>query len=160
MSSLIVSAAEVAQWLPVLVGSSVFGLTASLGQLLTEEEEEPDTEDDPRTIRVVSSGLRLRTERRQALRRASVPVRVEVRDRRSGWIERGWVVDRSRAGLGLELDTAPRLGGVLDVRSCNTPGQEVWLLAVVRNCLETMDCWKVGCQFVQPPPSGVLQLFG
>jgi len=158
MPDLAAIVADAPQWLPVLFGSSVFGLTASLGQLVADsqpfESRKTLLADDGRGMK----GMCL--ERRQSPRLVRTPVRVEVVDRRSGWTDHGWVVDRSAGGVGLELDAPPRIGGVLDLRPCSTPGQELWVLVVVRNCLELMDCWKIGCQFVQPPASGVKHLFG
>jgi hypothetical protein len=158
MTSLFALTMDLPQFLPVLVGGSVFGMTASVGQLAVDawarDPQELTLADERRT------GCRPAVDRRQSLRRTSMPVRVEVVDRRYGWAERGWVVDRSTGGLGVELDVPARMGGVLDLRPLHTPGQQVWVLAVVRSCLDLADCWKVGCQFVQPQPSGVIRLFG
>ncbi|MBY0522926.1 MAG: PilZ domain-containing protein [Gemmataceae bacterium] len=102
-------------------------------------------------------------ERRAAPRRHGNPVAVLVSDV-DGEVEpvRGWVVDRSAGGLGLELaeegDVA--IGTVLSIRPKDAPASLAWVQVEVRNRQQKGAAWRLGCKFVRPPAWDVLMRFG
>ena len=164
MSSLIVS-----QLLAPLVGTSVFGFTAAVGSLLTDEskaekERGPIVPEPGTAVELLANGpLKRRgmgSDRRELFRRYGTPLKVVVANAERDEIAVGWVVDRSSGGLGLELEVPVPAGAVLHVWPCRVPGMKLWVQGVVRNCRDHLDYWKVGCQFVQTPPWDVLRLFG
>jgi hypothetical protein len=165
MSQLLAVVADVSQWLAPLVGTSVFGLTASIGGLLTEK----DVQRGRKRRRSVPATAPARDplehacgfgNRRQLFRSYGTPLKVVVANADLEEMATGWVVDRSSGGLGIELDLPLPAGTILNLRPENSPGMRVWVEGMVRNCRDLMDCWKVGCQFRQKPPAGVLRLFG
>jgi hypothetical protein len=146
-------------WLALLVGVGIFALIVSVGTLLAGKRRRDKVKPSAPPAKVMEP-LRDIGERRQSFRRKGTPVKVDVADRQVEGIEEGWVVDRSTGGLGLHLDGPLPRGAVLKLRPRNTPGLDLWVLMVVMNCREEEDYWVVGCQFVEPPPEGVLRLFG
>jgi hypothetical protein len=101
-------------------------------------------------------------DRRLVPRRIGNPVPVLVSDREALVTPvRGWVVDRSPRGIGLELEEegAVDVGTILTVRPLDlapTP----WVLIEVRNRQQMGGIWRLGCLFVKPPAWDVLMKFG
>jgi hypothetical protein len=102
------------------------------------------------------------SDRRTAPRRRGNPVAVRISDS-EGQVEpvRGWVVDRSAGGLGLELEEEGdvEVGTVLSVRPTDAPDLP-WVKIEVRNRQKNGTTWRLGCQFIRPPAWNVLMRFG
>lgn len=169
MSSLIILGTGLSKWLAPTVGVGVFGLTAGVGQLLSDgldaAKGQPMVGVEPEDGGADWSGefFKGRTggsDRRELYRRYGTPLRVAVADDRQDEITTGWVVDRSSGGLGLELEIPVPAGTVLHLRPTQVPGMQFWVASMVRNCRDHLDYWKVGCQFMEPPPWNLLRLFG
>jgi hypothetical protein len=149
-------------WLILLLGVSIFGVTAAIGFLLIgrrprEESAPAAANDQPNKV---LEPLRDIGERRQSFRRKGTPLKVDVADREHQGIHEAWVVDRSTGGLGLHMDGPLPRGAVVKLRPRQAPGTDLWVLMVVMNCRQEEDYYVVGCQFVEEPPIGVLRLFG
>lgn len=144
--------------LPALLGTSVFGLTASTGQLITDCLGGRSPEDFTSTESGNPMGRG--AERRRDFRNYSSPVRIEVAFPRLKRRADGWAVDHSAGGLALHLESRPRLWEVVEVCPCTVPGLKVWVRALITNCRMEADAWRAGCQFLDTPPWGVLRLFG
>jgi len=100
------------------------------------------------------------SDRRADLRRKGNPIDVDLSDPR-GRIEpfSGWVWDRSRGGLGINVQMEIPVGTVLIARpriNHNTFSVPI----EVRCCRPSREGYIIGCQFVQAPPWNVLMLFG
>jgi hypothetical protein len=170
MPDLFTITSAIPQFVPPLVGMSVYGFTASVGTWLTDEQRFWNakvralfTPDEKKKLLAPPVGIQPahRTmESRRWLRRFGPPVRVVVADSSDADLGTGWVVDRSSGGLGFQLDQPLEVGTVLKVRPYHAPGLKLWLEGVVKNCQDQEDFYKVGCQFVQTPPVGILRLFG
>jgi hypothetical protein len=101
------------------------------------------------------------TDKRHAPRRRGSPVSVMVSDDAGTALPwQGTVVDRSVAGLRLEMDNSVAVGSVLSVRPAQAPAIVPWIQVEARFCKKTGNAWHVGCRFLRPPPSNVLWLFG
>jgi hypothetical protein len=157
------------QIVPALVGVSVYGFTASVGTWLTEESKLWNARirslisSDAIKVAAPPAGIQPAhriLESRRWLRRFGPPVRVVLADSLDAELGMGWVVDRSSGGLGFQLDHPLEVGTVLKVRPYHAPGLKLWLEGVVKNCQDQEDFFKVGCQFVNTPPVGILRLFG
>jgi len=169
MPDLVTIGSAIHQIVPPLVGMSVYGFTASLGSWLTDEQRLWQAKlralfaSGSKEVPLPPAGLqpRHRTfESRRWLRRFGPPVRVVVADALDADLGMAWVVDRSAGGLGFQLEQPLDVGTVLKVRPYHAPGLKLWLEGVVKNCQDQEDFFKVGCQFVQTPPVGILRLFG
>ncbi len=100
-------------------------------------------------------------ERRGALRRNGNPTAVLLTDAECKQEPaRGWVIDRSTAGLCLVVSKGVERGTILCVRTVNAPPTVSWVQIEVRSCRKEDDCWELGCQFVKTPPWSELLLFG
>lgn len=101
-------------------------------------------------------------DRRDAPRRRGNPIPVWVSDSEAK-VEpvRGWVVDRSARGLGLELEEEGEVdvGIVLSIKPSSAPNAP-WVRIEVRNRQKTGATWRLGCRFVKPPATDVLLHFG
>lgn len=102
------------------------------------------------------------SERRKAPRRRGGHIAVLVSDA-EGEVEpvRGWVVDRSVTGLGLELEEEGEVdvGTVLSIRPAE--GAVIpWVKVEVRNRHKHEGAWHLGCQFLKPPSADVMMRFG
>jgi hypothetical protein len=103
-----------------------------------------------------------RSERRVAPRRGGNPIPILVSDAKAE-VEpvRGWVLDRSIGGLGLELEEEGEvdIGTVLSVRPAE--GSSVpWIKVEVRTCRKMGSAWRLGCQYLRPPSADILMRFG
>jgi len=101
-------------------------------------------------------------ERRKAPRRGGNPIAILVSDA-EGEVEpvRGWVLDRSLGGLGLELAEEGQVdvGTILSVRP--TEGSYVpWVKVEVRTCRRIGAAWRLGCKYLRPPVADIQMRFG
>ena len=102
------------------------------------------------------------SERRVAPRRRGNPIAVLVSDAEAA-VEpvRGWVMDRSAGGLGLELEEEGEVdvGTILSVRPAE--GSYVpWVKVEVRSCRRIKSAWRLGCQYLRPPSADIQMRFG
>lgn len=102
-------------------------------------------------------------ERRSFPRRRGAPVAVQLA------LERhlddpiiGYVVDRSTRGIGVELMDEQDMpaGLVLQVRPTNAATEVPWTKVIVRNFRRKDKLCLIGCEFIRPPDSQTLLLFG
>ncbi len=101
------------------------------------------------------------SEQRKAFRRKGNPIEVQVVDKATqGPPQRGYVLDRSVGGLGLQLDRPLEPATYLTIRPTNAPHIAPWVDVVVHYCREGEDGYDIGCQFVKIPPWPVLMMFG
>jgi hypothetical protein len=99
-------------------------------------------------------------ERRQSPRRWGDPIQVHISDGQiSGEPALGWILNRSRGGLGLSSSQPMAVGTFLNVRISNAPPTVPWVLLEVKSCHPRGGRWIVGCRFVYPPPEDVLLMF-
>src|SRR5262249_10484697 len=99
-------------------------------------------------------------ERRRFPRRTGDPLPVLVADPQTGAEPAsGGVGNRPLGGVCLLVDQAAAAGTGLQVRPATAPARP-WVLVEVKYRRPLGDRWALGCQFVQPPPSDVLQLYG
>ncbi len=73
---------------------------------------------------------------------------------------RGIVIDRSVGGVRLGVDQAVEVGTVLRIRPAHAPPMVPWTPVEVKHQRRAAGGWVLTCQFVQPPPSTVLWMFG
>jgi hypothetical protein len=100
-------------------------------------------------------------ERRQAPRRPGSQVAVLVADALGQSPPyRGIVIDRSVGGVRLGVDQAVEVGTILSIRPAHAPPMIPWTQVEVIHLRRADGGWVLGCQFVQPPPSTVLWMFG
>ena len=100
-------------------------------------------------------------ERRQAQRRRGSQVAVLIADASGqGPQFRGLVIDRSVGGVRLGVDAAVEVGTILSIRPAHAPPIVPWTQVEVKHQRRADGGWILGCQFVQPPPSTVLWMFG
>jgi PilZ domain len=121
-------------------------------QASTETDEQPTS--DPF---VHGSG----SEQRKAFRRVGNPIEVSVVNVTSqGPQLKGYVVNRSVGGLGLQMENSFDVLTELRIRPINAPPIAPWVEVVVRNVHKADRGFEIGCQFVKIPPWPVLMLFG
>lgn len=74
----------------------------------------------------------------------------------------GYVVDRSTRGLGVELQEAQDMpaGLVLQIRPTSAAREAPWTKVIVRNFRRKGATCLIGCEFVRPPDSNTMLLFG
>ncbi len=102
-------------------------------------------------------------ERRVAPRRRGNPVAILVSDAAAEVPPvRGWIMDRSASGLGLELEEEGEvdIGTVLAVRPLEATDAVPWIRVEVRNRQLVGSNWRLGCQFLKPPAWDVMMRFG
>jgi PilZ domain-containing protein len=101
-------------------------------------------------------------ERRTSPRRQQHRVRAQIRGPRQhrGTPLFGWIVDRSRGGLCLQLDQEVKVGTRLKVRPTSAPATLEWVPVVVKNRRRRQRAYVLGCEFVEVPPLVTLVLFG
>lgn len=100
-------------------------------------------------------------DRREAVRREGVPVRVALASPtfRNG-VSDGIVLDRSTGGLRVAMSVAMAPGSSMQVRAVNAPDTVGFVTLIVRSCRKNADFYEVGCEFERTPPWNVLLLFG
>lgn len=105
--------------------------------------------------------LRPFTEQRRTPRHLVTPVIVRITDPliKADPIE-GLVLNCSPDGLGLSLKQQLTVGKIMQVRVATAPPTTPWVEVEVKQCTPLASRWRVGFQFVQPPPQEVLMLFG
>lgn len=99
-------------------------------------------------------------DRRSDPRRKGNSVEVDLCDPR-GRVDTfgGYVLDRSRGGVGLMVPFEVPVGTTLNVRPrVNHNPHSIPI--EVRSCRPNQDGYLLGCQFVQTPPWNILMLFG
>jgi hypothetical protein len=73
----------------------------------------------------------------------------------------GWVVDRSPAGLGLQVPRALTVGDRVELLSLRAARGSGWVSAEVRHCRQLGPRhWHVGVRFLETIPPSTLLLFG
>lgn len=78
-------------------------------------------------------------------------------------LSRGYVVDRSTAGLRLLLPDQLAEGTVVLVRPATAAAESPWAQLEVRTCMPSAiqgDEFEIGCQYVKTPSFAILSLFG
>ena len=99
-------------------------------------------------------------ERRKAPRRAGKRVAVIIASSNAtGKRYVGRVVDGSTGGLALAMPRAPLVGSVVKVRASNAGLAIPWTTVRVKHCRREYHQWIVGCQFTEPLPASILELF-
>ena len=100
-------------------------------------------------------------DRREAVRREGVPVRVLLASPtfRNG-VSDGFVLDRSTGGLRVAMSIAMAPGSTLQVRAVNAPDTIGFVTVIVRSCRKNTEFFELGCEFEKTPPWNVLLLFG
>jgi hypothetical protein len=149
------NASPLESWIVPAAGLAILGVTAALGYLFVAgRRAEPEEEEEP-----PASGPRP-PNRRSTARRGGRPVHIVLADARYQEVGRGWVIDRSTAGLGVYFEQELAEGTLLNL--CREEGmtEAIWVQVVVKNSTRHDDGWKLGCQFLQKPPWNVLLLFG
>ncbi len=102
------------------------------------------------------------SDRRSSPRRRGSPVSVLIADAdASVHPVRGWVVDRSAHGLGLELEEEGEVdvGTILSVRPSNDVSA-FWVRVEVRNRQQAGSIWRLGCKYVRLPSTDARLKFG
>ncbi len=74
--------------------------------------------------------------------------------------ERGWVLDRSMGGIGIQSAKQIEPGTLLAVLPVNAPEMTPWVDIEVRTCRENSGGYELGCQFIRTPNWSVLLMFG
>lgn len=101
------------------------------------------------------------SERRTSPRRGGNPVSVLVADAGARTPPYpALVLDRSAGGLGLLTEREFSAGANLRVRVAQGDAHAFWVEVVVRSCVRHGSGWRVGCQFIKPPPAATMLLFG
>lgn len=100
-------------------------------------------------------------EQRAAFRRVGNAVLILIADKDGQSKPRqAWVIDRSRRGLRIAVETDLAVGSFHAVRPVNAPPTMPWCDVEVRHCESSDGHSEVGCRFCQPPPVQILMLFG
>jgi len=100
-------------------------------------------------------------DKRQAQRRPGSQVAILIADALGQEPPyRGVVIDRSVGGVRLGVDEAVAVGAVLSIRPAHAPPMVPWTQVEVKHQRRADGGWVLRCQFVQPPPSTVLWMFG
>ncbi len=98
-------------------------------------------------------------EQRVTLRRGGSPVAVLVSVAGAMPVP-GWVLDRSRGGLGICLDRPVAENTMLRVRASHAAEEFPTIPLRVRHCRSQAGQWLLGCSFVDQLPWSILLLFG
>ena len=100
-------------------------------------------------------------EHRDSIRRSGSVIQVGLADAEGQTeIGRGFVVDRSVSGLGLEVDVRLEPGTIVSVRPGRADLRAPWIQVEVASCTAKENYWRVGCKFVRTPPWSTMLLFG
>jgi hypothetical protein len=97
--------------------------------------------------------------RRKNLRRGGRPRRITLSDGLAA-PALGWVVNRSRGGLGIALDRMVIEGTVIEVRPTDAPEDVPWVQLIVRSCRRKGKRWYIGCQFKAELSWSLILMFG
>ena len=155
-------------WLPLLVGMVVGGLCLATIRLFHKPAPPAPTPTPPlqpvwKTSQEYDPFTQgSATEQRRAHRRAGNPVEVfvAVGEATTTPSTRGWVVDRSVGGLGLNVSEEFKPGTHLQLLPVNAVGVTPWTEVEVKSCRPMKGGFEIGCQFVRQPQWSVLLLFG
>jgi len=149
-------------WLAILAGAGMVAVLVLVGRHFINRSQEGNKKgqksSDPDPFTQGSA-----RERRGAPRRRGNPVPILVSDADNAVTPvRGWVMDRSGGGLGLELEEEGEvdIGTVLSVRPLDAPDTVPWVKIEVRNRQLCGSTWRLGCMFVRPPAWDVMMRFG
>jgi hypothetical protein len=151
-------------WLPLLVGMAVGGLCLVTIRLFQKPEAvalplPPPVQKKSQDYDPFVQGSP--SEQRKAHRRGGNPVEVFVAiGEETTPTGRGWVVDRSVGGLGLNVAEEMKVGTHLQLLPVSAAGVTPWTEVEVKSCRAIKDGFEVGCQFVRQPQWSVLLLFG
>jgi hypothetical protein len=63
-------------------------------------------------------------------------------------------------GFRLEVGDVISVGNIISVRPSHVAAIAPWVQVEIRNCRKRDSGWELGCQFLGPPPSTILWLFG
>jgi hypothetical protein len=163
-----------ATWIAVGVGVLLTLLVLAVGYLLVDRRETAKLIPRPASAAAPSTASGRAShpqydpfvdgsalERRTALRRKGNPVLVHISDAEAkAKPTTGWVMDRSTTGLCLQVEEAMAVRTILCVRAGDAPKGTIWIQIEVKNCRQKGNSWEIGCEFVQPPPWGIMLLFG
>lgn len=100
-------------------------------------------------------------ERRGGLRRKGTPIAVLITDAAATAPPfGGWVVERSRTGLGMLVDRPIGVGTRLNIKPSEAGANFPWILVDVKSCRPDKDNARLGCHFVSKVPWSLLLKFG
>jgi hypothetical protein len=99
------------------------------------------------------------SDRRRHLRREGRPTRIGISNG-TGEPVPGWVLNRSRGGLGIALDRPLAVGTQVEVRPFTAPDDVPWVKVEVRSCRPKGKRWYIGCRFSTELPWSLILLFG
>lgn len=100
-------------------------------------------------------------DRRGALRRRGSPTAILITDAAATTTPfGGWVVERSRTGLGMLVDRLIGVGTRLNVKPSDAAANFPWILVDVKSCRPDKDSARLGCRFVSKVPWAQLLKFG
>jgi hypothetical protein len=145
-------------WIILAIGPVVALLAFVIGrQVLRVGDKNPETKAPQDLPEVDLSSTR---DRRSEPRREGNSVAVELTDPKGeGAVIIGWVLDRSRGGIGLHVPVDIPLGTILNAKP-RVRENSYTVPLEVRSSRPTKDGFALGCQFLQMPPWNVLLLFG
>jgi hypothetical protein len=150
---------------PIVVGFAIssvpFGLLA--WHLVTSRTRRPQ-----RPERSASSQDRFAGGQRLAGRCGKNSVRIFIRKGEEEMLGQGWIVDRSKGGVGLLLLDAGNVwstervarGDILEVKPTNLPMDCPWARVEVRHIDQKGDYWLAGGRLLQELPAEALATFG
>jgi|SRR6516164_7499178 hypothetical protein len=132
------------------VARSSSGQTAAGANDLRDEKKEG----------AVTVGPSTTPEKRKAKRRRGALVKVLIRDIEEKFPPYdGLVTDRSIGGLTILVSEPVPAGTHLKLRGANSSEMMLWVQAKVKTCTPDGIDWRLGCQFLQSPPSAVMWQF-
>ncbi|HEV3203182.1 MAG TPA: PilZ domain-containing protein [Gemmataceae bacterium] len=100
-------------------------------------------------------------ERRKSVRRRGNQLEVMISDSCGKTLPyRGIVLDRSVGGLRLAVDDLISVGNIISVRPSHVATIVPWIQVEICHCRKKDNGWELGCQFLHPPPSTILWMFG
>lgn len=100
-------------------------------------------------------------DRRGALRRKGSPTAILITDAAATAPPfGGWVVERSRTGLGMLVDRLVGVGTRLNIKPSDAGVNFPWILVDVKSCQPDKDNARLGCHFVSKVPWAQLLKFG
>jgi hypothetical protein len=145
---------------PALLGLVIGASVLAVGRLISPRRRPVPVR--RRTTMVVTDpfGERSVHEQRAWVRRKGNAVTVLLAEETKSTAQRGHVIDRSPAGLGLLVSKPVLPGTALRVRPANADAMVPWSSVVVKSCCEASGEWRLGCQFAPAPPWSILLLFG